>query len=146
MVKGSNAIFQIVERKRFELTGETGEGPSVATLAARTCGRRQDVCEEGLGRKRLSLDRLSAEAAAAGLTSQPTSGRGTVLRTVAASGGSEARAVGDGSTHRFDRERIDVCRGTEKGPVEKSQRLTPGDNSGRLKKEREQWYKQLAYS
>jgi hypothetical protein len=61
MVESSNAIFQIVERKRFELTDETGEGPSVATLAARS-GRRQDVREEGLGRKRLSLDCLSVEA------------------------------------------------------------------------------------
>lgn len=89
------------------------------------------------------LDRLSAEAAAAGLTSQPTGGGGTVSRTVAASGGSEAWALGDGSTHWLDRQRIVVCRGTEKG-VENTQRLSSSNNSGRLEKEREQWYEQLA--
>jgi hypothetical protein len=33
---------------------------------------------------------------------------------------------------------INVCRGTEKG-VENTQRLSSGNNSGRLEKEREQW-------
>lgn len=113
MEEGSNAILQIVRRRAFEQTGLREKGPSEEAAKARS-GRRQEAVEEGRAKRRLSLGDISEQVAGAGLTTDPIGGGGLVSETVEIGARGGEAGLGEKSTHRFDRQRVDVQRSVER--------------------------------
>jgi hypothetical protein len=136
--EGSNAIFQIVRRWAFKQTGLRERGPSEEAAKARS-GRRQEAVEEGRAKRRLSLGDISEQVARAGLTTDPIGGGGLVSKMVEIGARGGEAGLDEKSTHRFDRQRVDVQRSGET-----SKEREGGRKKGVLEKERMVLFEKLA--
>jgi hypothetical protein len=136
--EGSNAILQIVRRRAFEQTGLRGRGPLEEAAKARS-GRRQEAVEEGRAKRKLSLGDILEQVARAGSTTDPIGGGGLVLKTVEFGARGGEAGLGEKSTHRFDRQRVDVQRSGRK-----TKKREGGREKGVLEKERMVQFEKLA--
>jgi hypothetical protein len=107
MEEGASAIMQIVRRRDFELRETRGTGPGFEELEVRS-ERRLSAMEAAQEKRRLTLGHLVDGVDGAGLRTQPT-GEGGLREVTRKTGERAEQGLREGSTHRFDRERVEVA-------------------------------------
>jgi hypothetical protein len=141
MEGAASAEMQMVLRKHWETTRGTGLGPNADELAARA-DKRLDRLESAGEKRRLSVDLIAERVEAAGATTTPMGGGGVTSRVSEAGNKPSEKGIKDGSTHRFDRERVDVRKGSRVG----GRRGLDGKGSEKnvVEKERSMYFEELA--